>query len=88
MAKLERPEALQNLDEILEASDGIMVARGDLGVELPFEQVPIVQKRILVRATQRGLQSSARMTEERHEQRSSPLNPCPRQCRFPSSTVT
>jgi pyruvate kinase len=54
MAKLERPEALQNLDAILDASDGIMVARGDLGVELPFEQVPLVQKRILARATQRG----------------------------------
>lgn len=54
MAKLERPEALVNLDEIMEASDGIMVARGDLGVELPFEQVPIVQKQILKRATERG----------------------------------
>jgi len=43
-----------NLDEILDASDGIMVARGDLGVELPFEQVPVVQKQILKRATERG----------------------------------
>jgi pyruvate kinase len=54
MAKLERPEALEHLDEILDASDGIMVARGDLGVELPFEQVPLLQKKILARATQRG----------------------------------
>ncbi|HVW26623.1 MAG TPA: pyruvate kinase [Polyangiaceae bacterium] len=54
IAKLERPEAIGNLDAILDASDGIMVARGDLGVELPFEQVPIVQKRILSRAAQRG----------------------------------
>ena len=54
MAKLERPEALVNLDEIMDASDGIMVARGDLGVELPFEQVPVVQKQILKRATERG----------------------------------
>jgi len=54
MAKLERPEAVSNLDEILDASDGIMVARGDLGVELPFEQVPVLQKRILRRATERG----------------------------------
>ena len=54
IAKLERPEAIANLDAILEASDGIMVARGDLGVELPFEQVPLVQKRILSRATERG----------------------------------
>ncbi|HEX3597740.1 MAG TPA: pyruvate kinase [Polyangiaceae bacterium] len=54
IAKLERPEAIACLDQILDASDGIMVARGDLGVELPFEQVPIVQKRILTRATRRG----------------------------------
>jgi pyruvate kinase len=54
MAKLERPEALDKLDEILEVSDGIMVARGDLGVELPFESVPILQKQILVRARALG----------------------------------
>ena len=54
MAKLERPEALTHLDEILAVSDGIMVARGDLGVELPFDQVPIMQKQILVRARALG----------------------------------
>ncbi|HVU03055.1 MAG TPA: pyruvate kinase [Polyangiaceae bacterium] len=54
IAKLERPEALSNLEEILDASDGIMVARGDLGVELPFEQVPVLQKKILGRAAERG----------------------------------
>ena len=54
IAKLERPEALESLDEILDASDGIMVARGDLGVELPFERVPLLQKKILARATERG----------------------------------
>jgi pyruvate kinase len=54
MAKLERPEALLELDAILDASDGVMVARGDLGVELPFERVPILQKKILERAAQRG----------------------------------
>lgn len=54
MAKLERPEALTALDEILAVSDGIMVARGDLGVELPFAQVPVMQKRILLRARALG----------------------------------
>jgi pyruvate kinase len=47
IAKLERPEALNNLDAILEVSDGVMVARGDLGVELSPELVPIAQKRII-----------------------------------------
>jgi pyruvate kinase len=54
MAKLERPEALNALDEILAVSDGIMVARGDLGVELPFERVPVMQKQILRRAQALG----------------------------------
>lgn len=47
IAKIERPEALDNIDEILEASYGIMVARGDLGVELPAEQVPMIQKQLI-----------------------------------------
>jgi len=54
MAKLERPEALQALDSILLASDGVMVARGDLGVEMPFERVPVLQKQILQRASALG----------------------------------
>jgi pyruvate kinase len=51
IAKLEKPQAIDNLDEILEVSDGVMVARGDLGVELPPEAVPIIQKKILTRAS-------------------------------------
>jgi pyruvate kinase len=47
IAKLEKPEALDNLDSILECVDGVMVARGDLGVELPPERVPVQQKRII-----------------------------------------
>ncbi|MBC8504587.1 MAG: pyruvate kinase [Anaerolineales bacterium] len=47
IAKLERPEALNNLHEIMHAADGVMVARGDLGVEMPPERVPIEQKRII-----------------------------------------
>ena len=54
IAKLEKPQAIDNLDEILEVSDGVMVARGDLGVEMPIERVPIIQKKILARAAQWG----------------------------------
>jgi pyruvate kinase len=55
IAKIEKPEALDNLDEILEATDGVMVARGDLGVELPAEQVPMFQKKIIHEAFRRGM---------------------------------
>jgi pyruvate kinase len=51
IAKLEKPQAIQNLEEIFEVSDGVMVARGDLGVEVPPEQVPIIQKDVIRRAS-------------------------------------
>ncbi len=54
IAKLERPEALDNLDGILDASDGVMVARGDLGVEMAPEDVPGAQKRIIQQANRKG----------------------------------
>ena len=54
LAKLEVSEALDNLDEIMEAADGLLIARGDLGVELPFEKVPLLQKQILRKAAVRG----------------------------------
>lgn len=54
MAKLEKPQAIEHLDEIIEQSDGIMVARGDLGVEMPPEAVPPLQKRILAAARVAG----------------------------------
>lgn len=47
IAKIEKPEALENIDSIIKASDGVMVARGDLGVEIPMEEVPAWQKRII-----------------------------------------
>ena len=47
IAKLEKPQAIEHLEEILEVSDGVMVARGDLGVEMPPEKVPIIQKQII-----------------------------------------
>jgi pyruvate kinase len=52
IAKLEKPQAIEDLDAILNASDAIMVARGDLGVELPPEQVPAIQKHIIRRASE------------------------------------
>lgn len=54
MCKLEKPQAVENLDAIVAASDCVMVARGDLGVELPAEEVPILQKRIVALCRQLG----------------------------------
>ncbi len=51
IAKIERARAVDNLDEILDHADGIMVARGDLGVEIPFERIAVVQKEIIRRAS-------------------------------------
>ena len=55
VAKLERPQALDHLDEILAACDGVMVARGDLGLEMPLERVPRVQKEITRCARRHGI---------------------------------
>ena len=54
IAKIEKPEALENFDSILEAADGIMVARGDLGVELPVEQLPAIQEELIYKANCAG----------------------------------
>ena len=54
IAKIEKPEALENLSAILDATDGVMVARGDLGVELPAEEVPMFQKQIIYESYRRG----------------------------------
>ncbi|HNB20965.1 MAG TPA: pyruvate kinase [Candidatus Melainabacteria bacterium] len=54
IAKLEKPEAIDQLEAILDAADGVMVARGDLGVELPPEKVPPIQKMIIKRANQKA----------------------------------
>ncbi len=55
MAKIEKPQALAALDAILAAADGVMVARGDLGVETDLAEIPLVQKRIIARANAKGI---------------------------------
>ncbi|MBR5546798.1 MAG: pyruvate kinase [Clostridia bacterium] len=54
IAKIENMQGVQNIDEILRVSDGIMVARGDLGVEIPLEQVPVIQKMLIRKAYSSG----------------------------------
>ena len=54
IAKIENMQGIQNIDEIIEASDGIMVARGDMGVEIPIEEVPVLQKELIKKAVARG----------------------------------
>ena len=54
IAKIEKPQAAANAEEIIDSADGIMIARGDLGIELPIEEVPLVQKRLLAIAGRRA----------------------------------
>ena len=55
IAKIEHPAAIENLEDILDICNGIMVARGDLGVEIPYEEVPLVQEKLIAKTLERGL---------------------------------
>ena len=52
IAKIEKPEAIENIDKIIAYCDGLMVARGDLGVEVPAAEVPLIQKNLVLKAKQ------------------------------------
>jgi len=54
IAKIEKPEAVDKIDKIIKASNGIMVARGDLGIEMPIEKIPVIQKKIVQKCIQRA----------------------------------
>lgn len=56
ISKIENAQGVENIDEITDASDAIMIARGDMGVEIPFEEIPVLQKQIIRLATMKGLQ--------------------------------
>ena len=72
IAKLEKPQAIENLDAILAAADGVMIARGDLGVEMSLPEVPIVQKEIIKRANAKRVPviTATQMLESMTERRS------------------
>ena len=56
ISKIENLQGVENIDEIIEVSDGIMIARGDMGVEIPYEEVPVIQKMIIKKVYQVGKQ--------------------------------
>ena len=55
VAKIEKPQAVERIDEILDVADGLMVARGDLGIEVPLERLPAIQKRLILAARRNGV---------------------------------
>ena len=89
IAKIEKPQAVANLEEIVRAFDGLMVARGDLGVELPLEQVPLVQKRAveLARRNAKPVIVATQMLDSMIYDAAARPAPRPRTAPTPSSTA-
>jgi len=87
VAKLEKPQAIEHLDHILSAADAIMVARGDLGVEVPPEQVPAIQKHIIRRAAElhKPVITATQMLESMIE---NPRPPAPKSPTWPTRFTT
>ena len=87
IAKIERQEAITVLDAILDQADGVMIARGDLGVEMGPEAVPVLQKRIIAKANRyRRLVITATQMLESMTQHCVPPGPKPRTWRMPCLT--
>ena len=89
IAKIEKPQAIDNLDEVVEAFDAFMVARGDLGVECPLEDVPFLQKRVIDKARRNAkpVIVATQMLESMIEQPPARRGPRPPTSRTPSSTA-
>lgn len=87
VAKIEKPQAVERLHQILAAVDGVMVARGDLGVEMPLEQVPLIQKRIIAEARRAG-KVVVTATQMLRSMMDNPVPPGPRPPTWPTPSWT
>jgi pyruvate kinase len=88
MAKIEKPAAVERLEEIIELADGIMVARGDLGVELNPEEVPPIQKRIVAKPRASGQAGGGRHANARIDDRKRRRRPAPKCRTWPMRSMT
>ena len=88
IAKIEKPQAIDNLDEIVEAFDGIMVARGDLGVECPLEDVPFLQKLVIEQGPAQRQAGHRRHPDARVDDQRPARRPAPRPPTSPTPCST
>ena len=88
IAKIEKPQAVEAAEEIIRAADCVMVARGDLGIELPIEEVPMVQKRLLRLAGPAGAAVDHRDPDARLDGLLVAARPAPRSPTWPTPSST